>query len=135
MSGFRRSRFPLFIPLLIAVAFGYMLAGGVGSAVGALLFLPLLILKIVFMFFLFGLLFRFAGGGPWGRRWNEWEGHHGPPWADRAQWADRRHRAGSASPADAQAADDVDSEDAKDWEEALRAAKREIDKLFPDPEE
>jgi hypothetical protein len=114
MFGFRRGGFPLFIPLLIAVAFGYMLAGGVGSVVGALLFLPLLIMKVLFMLFLFGMLFRFAGGGP---------------------WADRRDRTASRSTTEGGAGGDPGNQEGMDWEEAVRAAKREIDRLFPDPKE
>jgi hypothetical protein len=133
MIGFRRGGVPPFIPLLIAVAFGYMLAGGAGSAVGALLFLPLLVMKVLFMLFLFGMLFRFAGGGPWGRRWSDRGGHHGPPWADRGRWTDHRDR--TASTTEGGAGDDIDDGGGKDWEEAVRAAKREIDRLFPDPRE
>lgn len=116
MFAFRRGRLPLLVPLAVAVAFGYLLAGGVGSTIGALLFLPFLIMKIVFMMLFFGFVFRmFAHGAgyasaPGRRRW-----HHEP---DPDARSDR-----SSEP---------DPED-RDWEEALRAAKREIDKLFPNP--
>ncbi len=129
MFGFRRGGFPFFIPLLIAVAFGYLLAGGVGSAVGALLVLPLLALKLLFMVMMFGMLFRFAAGGPWGRRWDDGGSRHGPPWAD------HRPRPASRPTSGDEVEDDVAGDHDRDWEEALRAAKREIDKLFPDPKE
>ncbi len=109
MFAFRRGRLPLLVPLALAVAFGYLLAGGVGSALGALLFLPFLIMKIVFMMFFFGFMLKmFAHWGGLNR--------HAP------------HRAhGEGGPAPKAEAED------RDWEEALRAAKREIDKLFPNP--
>lgn len=115
MFAFRRGRLPILVPLALAVAFGYLLAGGIGSAVGALLFLPFLIMKVVFMMLFFGFVFRMfahragyahAHGRP---RW------HGP---DTNARSDERP--------------EPDPED-RDWEEALRAAKREIDKLFPNP--
>lgn len=116
MFAFRRGPLPLLVPLGLAVAFGYLLAGGIGSAFGALLFLPFLIMKVVFMMLFFGFVFRmFAhradyGSGHGGRR-----RHHGRD-------ADTRSEPRPESdPAD------------RDWEEALRAAKREIDKLFPNP--
>jgi hypothetical protein len=116
MIGSRRRGFPFVIPLLAAVALGYLLAGGLGSVIGALLFLPLLIMKVLFVMFVFGVLLRFAGGG---RHW----GHH------RAGY--NRHR--STKSTDEPETDEPEEE--RDWEEALRAAKREIDKLFPNPRE
>jgi hypothetical protein len=93
-------------------------------------------MKVVFMLFLFGMLFRFAGGGPWGRRWSDHDGHHGPPWADRGRWADHhRDRTASRSTTRGPTGHDLDDEADDDWEEAVRAAKREIDRLFPDPKE
>lgn len=126
MFGFRRGGFPMFIPLLVAVALGYALAsGGVGAVAGAVLFLPLLILKMMFMLFMFSMFFRvvggFAGGGPWGRQWH----HHGGRGSEAV---------GESSPRQT-AEDEAAQEEERDWEEALRRAKREIDKLFPNPKE
>ena len=125
MFAFRRGRFPLLVPLALAVAFGYLLAGGIGSVLGALLFLPILIMKVVFMMFFFGFLFKMfahrSGFAPHhdGRRGHGW--HPGRGWGGPSE-----SRSGSdAGPA-------AEPED-RDWEEALRAAKREIDKLFPNP--
>lgn len=113
MFAFRRGRLPILVPLGLAVAFGYLLAGGVGSVAGALLFLPFLIMKIVFTVLFFGFVFRmFAHRSGYARH------HH--------------HRRGADSGTDAETRPEPDPED-RDWEEALRAAKREIDKLFPDP--
>jgi len=122
MFAFRRGGFPLFVPLLAAVAFGYVLAGGGGSVIGGLLFLPLLALKMMAMFFIFGMMFRFAGGG---------RGGVGQPWA----WSHRHGRTATTDSAGKPAEDPVQDESERDWEEALRAAKREIDKLFPNPRE
>ncbi len=120
MFGLRRGRMPFVLPILLAVAFGYALAGGIGSVVGALLFLPLLLLKLAFMFLFFGFVFRmFAHRGGPGR-------HHGHAHRSPHQWAEGATTSepeGTAGPED------------RDWEEALRRAKREIDKLFPNPEE
>jgi len=120
MFALRRGRMPFLIPILLAVAFGYALSGGIGSVVGALLFLPLLILKLAFMMLFFGFVFRmfaYRGGPGW---------HHGRHRGSRSSAADS---AGSNEPPPATEAED------KDWEEALRRAKREIDKLFPNPRE
>lgn len=116
MFAFRRGRLPLLVPLAAAVAFGYLLAGGVGSAIGALLFLPFLIMKVVFMMLFVGFVFRIFAhkvGHASAHGRHQW--YHGP---DTETGSDR-----GAEP---------DPED-RDWEEALRAAKREIDKLFPNP--
>lgn len=118
MFAFRRGRLPLLVPLGLAVAFGYLLAGGIGSALGALLFLPFLIMKVVFMMLFFGFVFRmFAhrAGDPFGHGRHRW--HHGPDPDTRSEQRP-----------------EPDRED-RDWEEALRAAKREIDKLFPNPDD
>ena len=103
MFAFRRGRLPLLGPLAAAVAFGYLLAGGLGSAVGALLFLPFLVMKVVFMMLFLGFVFKL--------------------FAHRSGFAAGRS---SDPPKAATTAD-------RDWEEAVRAAKREIDKLFPNP--
>ncbi len=122
MFAFRRGRLPFLVPLILAVAFGYLLAGGIGSVVGALLFIPFLIMKVVFMMMFFGFVFKMFAhrmGHP---------GHHahGPhPWRRRSGSGDRSRSRPDAEP-------EPEPED-RDWEEALRAAKREIDKLFPNP--
>lgn len=120
MFAFRRGRLPFLIPLALAVAFGYLLAGGIGSVLGALLFLPFLIMKIVFMMLFFGFVFKlFAhrfGFAPHHRDHR----HHG--------WSGRPER-----PESRQASEPEPDPEDRDWEEALRAAKREIDKLFPNP--
>ncbi len=121
MFAFRRGRLPLLIPLALAVAFGYLLAGGIGSAVGALLFIPFFIMKVVFMMMFFGVMFRLFAHKTGGPRWHD---HHHY----------RHHHQGRWSQSDTEADGESSSEqEDRDWEDALRAAKREIDKLFPNP--
>ncbi len=116
MFAFRRGPLPLLVPLGLAVAFGYLLAGGIGSALGALLFLPFLIMKVVFMMLFFGFVFRmFAHRADYGSGHGRRRRHHDRDADTRAE------QRPESDPAD------------RDWEEALRAAKREIDKLFPNP--
>jgi len=110
MYTHRRSIFPR---PLIFIAFGFLLAsmfGTVGAAAGTLLVLPLLLLKMMFVFFMFSFVFRFAGArGPWG-----WTRHRGRP-----------HNPRPAAPR-------KPTEAEKDWEQAVKSAREEIDKLFPD---
>ncbi|MDH3295599.1 MAG: hypothetical protein OER95_14870 [Acidimicrobiia bacterium] len=127
MFGPRGGRLPSFILILIAVGFGFLLAGGgAGSALGALFLLPFLALKMMVMFFLLTMMFRFVAGGR-GPHWAAAR-HHGP-------WSGPTSDPSDSTTADQAAGSDSDNEDDKDWEEALRAAKREIDKLFPNPRE
>ena len=117
MFGPRRRGVP-FAGLLL-FAGGFALAGlvsGAGSAIGFLFFLPLLALKVMFMIFIFGTFMRFAGRG-FGRA----GGWGGPPWGSREE----RHRRPSAPPR-------APTQDERDWEQARREAKEEIDDLFPD---
>ncbi len=109
MFAFRRGRLPLLVPLALAVAFGYLLAGGVGSVAGALLFLPFLIMKVVFTLLFFGFVFKM--------------------FAHRSGYARQDHHRRTADPETQSGPDPED----RDWEEALRAAQREIDTLFPNP--
>lgn len=117
MFGPRRG-FPFAGLLLFAGGFALAsIAGSAASAAGALLFLPLLALKLMFVFFIFGTLMRFAGGGLGRSR----------GWSGRADWsraADERRRA-SSPPREP-------TQEEKDWARAWREARQEIDDLFPD---
>lgn len=117
MFGLRRRGFP-FSGLLLFAA-GMAVAGlltGSGTFAGLLL-LPLLAMKLLFVFLLFGAFARFAGGGfgpgnrpvgpPWGRG--------GPP-----QWRGRPERR-------------EPTEEEQDRARAEREAREAIDNLFPDP--
>ena len=103
MFMFGRGRFPFVLPFGVLLAIvGFGLIGQAGAALGFVLFLPF---KLLFFMFLFGMFFRFAGGGaPWGgrRRGDSWP----PP---REPTEEERERA-----------------------EARRLAKEEVDRLFPD---
>ena len=70
MFGFGRGRIPFLFPLVVLLAIvGFGLLGPAGAALGFVLFLPL---KLFFLMFLFGMFFRFRApwgrgrGGPWG---------------------------------------------------------------------
>ncbi|NNE97190.1 MAG: hypothetical protein HKN24_14305 [Acidimicrobiales bacterium] len=109
-----RRRFPFFfgVPFFAAGLIAASLIGSAGAALGLLLFLPLLAFKFMFMFFVFGAFMRmFAGGlarrGPYGH----WR-HDG--FGDRAQ--PRREP----------------TQEERDWAEARRRAREEIEDLFPD---
>jgi hypothetical protein len=130
MFAIRRGRFPL-VPLLLAVAFGYLLAGSGASALGAVFLLPLLLLKMAAVFFLFAMMLRFVGGGR-DRAWSS--GHPGCRRVDDRVNDRADHRTGSRAE-ETGSGSEPDPQDDRDWEEALRAAKREIDKLFPNPRE
>ena len=117
MFGTRRRGFP-FAPFLL-IAAGFALAsvvGSAGSAIGALLFLPLLALKLMFVFFIFRMMMRFVGGrsgySPQDR--GSYRGRHHP--------RDRRRDAAPVEPTQAE----------KDWAKARKEARQEIDDLFPD---
>jgi hypothetical protein len=110
MYATRRRGFP-FAGLPIFAA-GFILAsliGSAGTAVAFLLFLPLLALKFMFMFFLFGALLRFAGGG---------FARMGP----RNSWSHQRYESTRREP----------TQEERDWARAREQARREIDDLFPD---
>ena len=113
MFGYRRR--PFFPGALVFIAAGFVLAsliGGAGSAAGAILFLPLLALKLMFVFFVFGMLMRFVGGG-WGRGGpGSFGRHHRRP-------VQRREP----------------TEEEREWARARRDAREEVDELFPDPRE
>lgn len=116
MFGFRRG-FP-FSGLLLFVA-GMAVAGLLtgSSTLAGLLLLPLLAMKLLFVFFLFGTFVHFVGGGfgrggrpagpPWGRG--------GPPW--------QHSRPERREP----------TEEEQERARAEREAREEIDDLFPDP--
>ena len=108
-----RRRFPFFygLPFFAAGLIAASLLGSAGAALGLLLFLPLLAFKFMFMFFIFGAFMRmFAGGfarrGPYGGHWH----HH----RDRTE--PRREP----------------TQEERDWAEARRQAREEIEDLFPD---
>lgn len=116
MFGPRRFGFPFTGLLLFGAGFALAsLAGGAATAAGFLLFLPLLFLKIMFVFFVFGTFLRFAGGG-FGRH----RGWGGPPWE--GSGGRRRQSAPPREP----------TQEEKDWAQARREAQQEIDDLFPD---
>ncbi|MEM9612087.1 MAG: hypothetical protein AAGA59_04100 [Actinomycetota bacterium] len=151
-------RFPFRGLLLIGLGFllASMIGGGatVGGVVSAVLFLPLLILKVMFFLVLFSLFFRlvgaFAGGG--GRH----RGHYGP-WGHRRRgdgesddrgdrWAGHGHRGRRGGQRRDGASTDpgywsyrgrpmpgptppAPSRDDTEWEESLRQARREVDDL------
>ena len=127
MFGHRR-RFPLLVPLLAAVAFGYLLAGGAGSLIGAALVIPFLVLKLLFLLLLVRLVLGFLGGG---RRNSHGYGRGRAAWCDQSGGYERR---GQAPAGDEAESDDEPAED-PEWLEAVKAARREIEKLFPDPKQ
>lgn len=126
-------RFPLMGLALFGL--GFLLAGALtgsatstlGSAVGFAFFLPFLILKVMFMFFLFGMLLRFAGrgwGGGWSRR-GPWPGHDGRrsrhSSGDETLWRYRGRPMRPTPPAP--------SQEQAEWQEHLRQARSEVDDL------
>jgi len=118
MFGSRRRGFPFAPFLLIAVGFGLasVVGSATGSVAGALLFLPLLALKLMFLFFIFGMMMRFVGG------------RFGPAHDHRGSYLGRRHprdRRRDATPVEPTQAE-------KDWAKARKEARQEIDDLFPD---
>ena len=138
---------------LALVALGFLLASvlagggpalsGAAAGVGFLLVIPLIMLKMLFMFFLFGVMLRFVGGGrgrgPWGPgpyggrhhdRWNRWSDQSrehgwgqgwGPGWGNR--WGS--DGPGSRRPP-SQPDDRWSEQEQRDWEESLRLAKEEL---------
>lgn len=108
-------RFPL--RGLALVAIGFLLAGalaggspasGAAAGFGLLFALPLLMFKMFFLFFIFGSFFRFAGGG---RGW------------DRGAY-DRNSGRSTEQPRDVEA-----EQDRRSWEESLRQAREEVQRL------
>lgn len=96
MFGFGRGRIPFLLPFVFLLAIvGVGLLGPAGAALGFVLFLPL---KLFFLMFLFGMFFRFRG--PWGAR-----GRGGPWGPPREPTEEERERA----EAQRQAKEEVDS--------------------------
>lgn len=103
---------------LALVALGFLLASvlaggapafsGAAAGVGLLLLIPLIMFKMMFMFFIFGAMLRFVGGGrgrgPWGPG-PYGPGHRRPPSQPDDRWSEQEQR---------------------DWEESLRLAKQEL---------
>lgn len=117
MFGTRRRGFPFAGLLLIAMGFALAtVVGSAGSAIGALLFLPLLALKLMFFFFIFGMLMRFVGGR------SGYAHHARGSYPGRRHPFDRRREAAPVEPTQAE----------KDWAKARKEARQEIDDLFPD---
>ena len=111
MFGSTRGGIPFAIPFFFVlglVAFAFV--GSATAAVGAALVFPFLLLKVFFLFFLLRMMFGFArGGSPWGG------GRAGRGWGGR-RWAPPTEP----------------TEEDKERAEAKRAAKEEVDSLFPD---
>ena len=134
-------RFPL--KGLALVAIGFLLAnaisgGGSGAFLAGLLFVPLLILKMMFIIFLVSTVFRFAAGGHHHRdHYHRYQGRgrHGRR-SHRGPWADHHQRTGSDDGAQwwykgrsmQPSSEPVDPE-RLEWEEHLREARREVDDL------
>lgn len=113
MFGTRRRSFPFGGLLLIAAGFALAsVVGNAGAAIGAVLFLPLLVLKLMFFFFIFRMMMGFFGGR------SGYPHHHGP----RMGRHDRRRDNAPVEPTQAE----------KDWAKAQAEARQEIDDLFPD---
>ena len=107
---FMYRRLPFFPGAFIFLAIGFALAnlaGGAGSFIGAIFFLPLLALKITFFFFIFRGLMHFGGSG---RRRNNHFGER--PSRNRPP-----------------------TEEEREWAEAKRQAQEEVDRMFPEPQE
>ncbi len=110
---------------LALVAIGFLLASalaggapvfaGAAAGLGFVLLLPLLLFKMLFVFFLFGALLRFVGGRGrgWGPGWGPGRGPGGP-------W----HRHGEESSSGRR--DRWFDEERRDWEESLRRAREEV---------
>lgn len=116
----RNHRFPIMGLALFAGGFWMasilIRSGGAAAGAGAagfVLLLPFLLLKLLFVFLLFGGLMRWASGG-WGDRGRA--GWGGPGRYDRI--------VPTPPPSAAE----------QEWEENLRAARREVEDLFPDPD-
>ena len=122
-------RFP-FIRGLALVALGFLLAsalaGGGSAASGAAagfglaLLIPLFLVKMLFLFMLFGAMLRFAGAG--GR-------HRGPDGWGRGPWHDRRPGTTGGDDRYPWERDDSTADherDRRDWEESLRRAREEL---------
>ena len=106
MFGSTRGGIPFAIPVFFVMALvAFAFVGSATAAVGAALVFPFLLLKVFFLFFLLRMMFGFArGGSPWGGR------------GGRGRWA---------PPAEP-------TEEDKERAEAKRAAREEVDSLFPD---
>ncbi len=147
---------------LALVALGFLLAamitGNGGGVIGAILFLPFLILKMLFFFLLIGFLMKvaFGGRGPWSRgpRRSPWRGGPWGPrgWAHgpRGRWDDRDERSGDRWGTEPPRRDDGSrwwyrdqpmsaprppaprpstEPEQRDWEESLRRARAEVDDI------
>ena len=103
-------RLPFFPGAFIFIAIGIALAnlaGGAGSFIGAIFFLPLLALKVIFFFFIFRGLMHFGGRGR-------------PPFSHVGE------RPSESRPP---------TEEEREWAEAKRQAQEEVDRMFPEPQE
>ncbi len=129
MFGYRRR--PFFPGALLLFGLGFVVAtavGGAGSVAGAILFLPLLALKLLFFFFLFGMLMRVVGHG-WGG-----PGRGGPGWGGPGWGGPRGPRRGGRRRGRPEERREP-TEEEREWAKARRDAQEEIDELFPDPRE
>lgn len=89
-----RRRIPFLIPALVVLGFLAISSGGplwAAGAVGAALFLPLLVFKLFFIAFVFGAAMRFVGGGgfPGPRSQREPE----PPTEEELEWEEHLRQA------------------------------------------
>ncbi|MGI9606517.1 MAG: hypothetical protein ACR2P0_10305 [Acidimicrobiales bacterium] len=97
------------IPVILAVVALLWIGSQLGSAAGGLAFLfvlPFLILKFFFIMFLFGMAMKFFGGRNARRRWAT-SGPERPTTRPK-------------------------SENEREWDEHLRAARSEVEGMFPD---
>jgi len=131
MFGFA-PRFPLRGLALVAIGFvlaSALIGGGPGAGVatglGVVLLLPFLALKLLFVLFLFGALFRFAGGG-WRPGPRSGRGFGGP-W--QRGWDDRAHSSDEPYPWERPSQHRANDPERQQWEENLRQARAEVEGL------
>lgn len=116
----RHRRFPYGIVmflggfLIAALLFGSGgAAAGSAGVLGAVVLLPLLLLKLAFFLFLFGVLMRFVFAGKMGRYYGH-PGYHGHGFG-------RQDRAGRTE----------EGEPDSEWQDLLRQARQEVEDLWP----
>ncbi len=133
MFGFA-PRFPLRGLALVAIGFvlaSALIGGGPGAGVatglGVALLLPFLALKLLFVLFLFGALFRFAGAGAGWRPGPRSGRGFGGPW--QRGWDDRAHSSDEPYPWERPSQHRANDPERQQWEENLRQARAEVEGL------